>query len=262
VLGNIGAETESTTIRSTLNQLASAIRTYVAPDRRAETLATAGDALWELAGRAEPGSDAQFQFVKFFANLAGTEAHRRTLAGLRNGSIVLPGLSIDTDLDWELLEGLVLGGAAGQEEIDAALAEDNTANGQQAAARARATIPTAAGKQAAFASVVDSDRLPNAIVRATTVGYQHTNDPASLESLIDRYFDSLTGIWTSRGYHIAESLVVGLYPAPLASDRLRDATVAWLDSHPETPALRRLVIENLAGVERALAAQARDAADG
>ena len=41
---------------------------------------------------------------------------------------------------------------------------------------------------------------------------------------------------------------------------LVDATRAWLESHPETPALRRLVIENLAGVERALRVQARDAA--
>ena len=33
---------------------------------------------------------------------------------------------------------------------------------------------------------------------------------------------------------------------------------AWLDAHPGIPALRRLVIESLAGVERAVAAQERD----
>jgi len=37
-----------------------------------------------------------------------------------------------------------------------------------------------------------------------------------------------------------------------------DATKAWLDANPGIPALRRLVIENLAGVERALTAQERD----
>ena len=48
-------------------------------------------------------------------------------------------------------------------------------------------------------------------------------------------------------------------PAPLASQGLVDATRAWLDAHTDAaPALRRLVSENLAGVERALAAQARD----
>jgi aminopeptidase N len=92
------------------------------------------------------------------------------------------------------------------------------------------------------------------------MGFQHTNDPSSLAPVVARYFESLTTIWTSRSYHIAETLIVGLYPAPLASIELVDATTAWLDANPEIPALRRLVTENLAGVERALAVQARDLA--
>ncbi|MHB1171558.1 MAG: aminopeptidase N [Lacisediminihabitans sp.] len=259
VLGNIATETESTTIRTTLSQLALVAKQYLDPAKRAEALVQVGDELWRLAQEAQAGSDAQFQFVKFFAHLASTPGHGATLRSLRDGSIALPGLEIDTDLGWELLEGLVLNGAAGQTEIDAALARDNTANGQQAAARAAATIPSEAGKKAVFASVVDSDKLPNAIVRAATVGYQHTNDPAALASVVERYFASLNELWKSRSYHIAETLVVGLYPAPLASAELRDATQAWLDANPEIPALRRLMTENLAGVERALRVQAKDA---
>jgi aminopeptidase N len=166
---------------------------------------------------------------------------------------------IDTDLGWELLEGLVLNGAAGQSEIDAALAKDNTANGQQAAARASATIPTVAGKQAAFDSLVTSDDLPNSIVRNVTLGFQHTNDASVLEPFVPQYFSMLSDIWNNRSYKIAEYIVVGLYPASLASAELRDATQAWLDANPEVPALRRLVTENLAGVIRALKVQARDA---
>jgi len=266
VLGNIASETESTTIRTTLNQLVLTVKQYIAPARRAEALAQSGDALWRLATEAEGGSDAQFQFVKFFAHLASTEQHFDALAALRSGELALPGLAIDTDLGWELLEGLVLGGRASEADIDAALAEDNTSNGQQAAARARATFPTSAAKERAFASLVDPStgsgqavELSNAIVRATTVGYQHTNDPAPLATVMGRYFDSLSRIWETRSYHIAETLILGLYPAPLASAELRDATQAWLDAHSETPALRRLVVENLAGVERALRVQERDA---
>ena len=99
---------------------------------------------------------------------------------------------------------------------------------------------------------MDSDTLPNAIVRAATIGYQHTNDPSSLQPLVERYFASLADLWSSRSYHIAATLIVGLYPAPLASAELRDATRAWLDANPEPVALHRLVVENLAGVERAL----------
>jgi len=260
VLGNIATETESTTIRTTLSQLGTVARFYVDPATRAETIEAVGDGLWKLAQDAEAGSDAQFQFVKFFANLASTPAHAQALKALLDGDTTLEGLEIDTDLSWELLEGLVLVGAAGTAEIDAALAKDNTANGAQAAARVRATIPTVEGKQAAWASVVDSDELPNSIVRQTSVGFGHVNDPAPLESLVEKYFASLETVWKSRTHSIAETIVVGLYPTALASQGLVDATKAWLASAPDIPALRRLVVENLAGVERALQVQARDKA--
>ncbi|WP_423923401.1 aminopeptidase N [Frigoribacterium sp. 2-23] len=258
VLDNIASETESTTIRTTLTQLTQAARSYVAPARRASTVTAVGDALWALAQAAEAGSDAQFQFVKFFANIASTPAHTEALQGLLDGSVALDGLTIDTDLRWELLEGLVLVGAAGSPEIDAALADDNTANGAQAAARARATIPTTDGKLAAFASIVDETDKPNAIVRATTMGFQHTNDPSILEPVVTRYFDSLNTIWKTRSYHIADTLVSGLYPAGIASQQLVDTSNAWLAANLETPALRRIVTESVAGVERALRAQAAD----
>ena len=258
VLGNIASETESTTIRTTLGQLGLVAKQYVAPERRAETLTHIGDTLWTLATKAAPGSDAQFQFVKFFAAYASTTEHAATLTGLRDGSAPLEGLEIDTDLGWEILEGLVLTGVADQPEIGAALAADNTSNGQQAAARASASIPTAEGKRAAFNSLVDSDALPNSIVRNVTLGYLHVNDPSVLESLVGPYFAAHGDIWATRSYKIAEYIILGLYPSPLASEALVTATKVWLAANPDIPALRRLVTENLAGVERALAVQSKD----
>ncbi|TAL43406.1 MAG: aminopeptidase N [Salinibacterium sp.] len=257
VLGNIAAETESTTIRSTLSQLSLVAKQYVDPAGRAQTIELVGDELWQLSLGADSGSDAQFQFVKFFAHLASTPSHVATLNGLLDGSIGLKGLEIDTDLRWELLEGLALNGATTEAAVDAALANDNTANGQQAAARARATFPRL--KRQAFDSLIGDGTLPNAIVRNVTMGYLHVNDPSSLDVLVEPYFAAINDVWAHRSYKIAEYIVPGLYPAPLASASLADATRSWLDANAAAPAaLRRMVIENLAGVERALKAQARD----
>ncbi len=258
VLNNIGAETESTTMRTTLSQLTTAARYYVTPARRAEAIAQVGDSLWLLASEADAGSDAQFQFVKFFASIASTNEHVTTIRNLLDGSMTLDALEIDTDLHWELLEGLALNGAIGETEINEALANDNTSNGQQAAARARATLPSATAKKAAFDSLAESAALPNVIVRGVTVGFQHVNDPASLGGLVEPYFAALNDIWNNRSYKIAETFILGLYPAPLASRALADATQAWLAKNPDVPALRRLVSENLAGVLRAITAQAVD----
>jgi aminopeptidase N len=114
-------------------------------------------------------------------------------------------------------------------------------------------------KRTAWASVVDTDTAPNAIVQWTGIGFQRARDKEVLATFIPDYFGMLQRIWESRSYKIAEYLVMGLYPAPLANEELRQATVAWLDANPEPPALRRIVVENLAGVERALKAQERDA---
>ncbi|AYG05150.1 aminopeptidase N [Gryllotalpicola protaetiae] len=259
VLNNVGAETGSTTMRTALNQLVLSVGAYVAPAKQEAQGVAAADGVWNLAQQAEPGSDAQFQFVKVFAQLARTDAQLAIVAGLRDGSVTLPGLEVDTDLGWELLQSLVVGGKAGSDEIDAALAGDNTASGNQAAAHARAALPTPEGKAAAWASVVEQEGAPNLIVRATGAGFQRAHDTALLKPYIAKYFDSLRTIWDTRSYAIAAGLINGLYPFTLASQELADATREWVDANPEPAALRRLVVENLARVERALKVQAADA---
>ncbi|MFT4283809.1 MAG: aminopeptidase N [Protaetiibacter sp.] len=258
VLGNIGPETESTTMRLSLTQLVQTARLYVDPAAREATIREVGDRLWRLAQDAAPGSDAQFQFVKFFANIASTPEHADVLQRLRAGELALEGLAIDTDLDWELLEGLVLVGAAGELEIAAALEKDDTANGQQAAARARATVPTLEAKEAALVAGLTDASISNVVLRNMALGYTHTNDPSSLAPLLPLYFESIRRVWDERSFQLAQYIVHGFYPATLATTELVDATRAWLDANPEPAALRRMVVEELAGVERALAAQERD----
>jgi len=261
VLRNIETETESTTLRTTLAQLSTVARMYVAPARRQETIRRLADTVLTFAERATPGSDSQFQFLRTFASNASTSEHGEALRQIRSGERSLDGIVVDTDLDWDLLEGMVLAGVASHTDIDIALAADNTANGAQAAARLRATIPTLNGKRAVFELLRDDASLPNALVDHSTRGYLHVNDASVFMPLVDEYFAALETIWETRTYKIAEYFVQGLYPVVLASAELAETTNAWLAAHPDAPsALRRLVIEGLAGVERALTNQARDMA--
>ncbi|KQM83278.1 aminopeptidase N [Agromyces sp. Leaf222] len=259
VLGNIASETESTTLRIVLANAALAAGAYTAPDRQDDALRAVADGFWRLAQEATAGSDAQFQFTTNFAGIAEHGSHVDELAALFSGDLQLDGLEIDADLGWRLLIALVAAGRAGDAEIDARLADDNTATGQQSAAHARAAIQTVDGKERAWSSLVDVDTATNTIVRESAAGFVRTTDPALLESFVERYFAMLEPVWESRSYAIAEKLVDGLYPSPLANRGLADASRAWLDAHPDVPALRRLVIERLAGVDRALVAQERDA---
>jgi aminopeptidase N len=260
VLGNIATESESTTVRTTLAQLATTARMYVSPDRRENTIRRVADAMLELAENAEPGSDQQFQFLRTFASMADTAEHAAALRSIRSGERVISGIAIDTDLSWDLLEGMVLAGGAGESEIAEALAADNTSNGQQAAARLRATIPTAEAKRKILETMRDDTTIANSQCDHYVRGYTHVNDPSVFENLVSEYFDAVQTVWDSRTFKIAEYFAIGLYPAVMATESLGSKTRAWLDSNNDAPsALRRIVIEGLATVDRALAAQRRDA---
>ncbi|MBZ2196170.1 aminopeptidase N [Occultella gossypii] len=267
VTANIGAETDSTVVLVLLRQLATSVEYYTDPAAREHVAAGVADALWELAGAAEAGSDSQLQFVKAFAARATTDAQVDTLRGLLAGDVSLDGLAIDTDLRWSLLNGLTAGGGASEAEIAAELARDSTAAGQRAAAAARAAIPTARAKEAAWAAVVDGDELPNAVQAAVIEGFGRARDRALLAPFSGRYFDALEKVWAERTNEIAQNIVVGLYPAQLADIDTSTGvdvlarTDEFLDRLGErTPSLRRLVVESRDTVRRALAAQAVDRA--
>lgn len=262
VLQNIGTETESTTVRTTLAQLQLAANSYVDPATRDAARERVAEGLWALAQDAEAGSDSQLQFVTAYASAASTPAQWERVAQLRSGARELPGLEIDADLSWALLVSLAAGGVVSAAEIDEALAADNTAKGGEFAAQARAALPSVQAKRAAWQSLVDSADLPNTVVRSAAAGFVHPAGVPALREFVDAYFDMLLPVWESRTYQIAQYLIVGLYPAPLADAALRDATRGWLAEHRDAPAaLRRLVNENLAGVERALSVQERDRQD-
>jgi aminopeptidase N len=82
-----------------------------------------------------------------------------------------------------------------------------------------------------------------------------------LEPYADLYLANAERIWDERSYHIAAYLLNNLYPIQLANASLADKTRALIetDSIKAKPALRRILIENLAALERGLTAQAKDA---
>ncbi|MEE6296357.1 aminopeptidase N [Georgenia wangjunii] len=267
VLRNIAVESDSTVVMVLLRQLTLALSAYTAPEDRAALTERVTERLWGLAEAAEPGSDVQLQLLKSLAGKAESPALLDAIAGLLDGSAPLEGLAVDTDLRWELLTALAAAGRAGEAEIAAEAERDATATGQRAAARARAIIPTAEAKERVWASVVESEELPNALQGAVISGFADVHDRSLLVPFVDRYFAALERVWAERTNEMAQSIVTGMFPFRLAglADALgvdvlerADAWLAGATSAP--PALRRLVGEDRDAVRRALKAQDRDRA--
>ena len=260
VLGHIAAETESTTVTTLLRQLVTTGVLYVRESNREQTLSEIASGLMELTEAAKPGSDNQLQFAKFVPQFARTNQQLDWLEAVLSGSKKIAGLEVDQDLRWELLTGLVIGDRAGEAEIAKELERDNTANGQKFAAACRAAIPTEAAKQVAWHTLTETEDYSNTLVNSASLAFGRVNDLALLKPFADKYHEVALKIWNSRTYHIAAYLLTNLYPVQLASQELADRTKALIDKAEikEKPALRRILVENLAGLERGLKAQKAD----
>jgi aminopeptidase N len=259
-LRHIEFETESTTMLTVMRQLLTVANLYVSEQNRSTEQLALADGLWSLAQNAEAGSDAQLQFVKFFAQFARSDQQLANVSALLNGELKLVSLKIDTDLRWELVTSLAVGGKITSELIDQELAGDNTANGQKYHVAAIAALPDQGSKQAMFTKLVATDELSNALVNSASLAFGRVLDPRSLQPFVSKYFENVLKIWEDKTYHMAEYLLVNLYPLALANKELVSETQAFLSKTEiqSKPALRRTIIENLANVERALNAQQRD----
>lgn len=260
VLHGIGKETDIGVVQSLHRQAKLALEMYADPAWRETGLARwTGAALRELTAAA-PGGDHQLAWARAFALTARTPEQLDILAGLLDGGVSYEGLTVDTDLRWALLTRLAATGRAGEEAIDAELVRDPTSAGEEHAAAARAARPSAEAKAEVWASVVEHEKLPNAVQEAVIHGFAQADQRELLAPYTERYFAAVKQVWDSRSYEMAQQVVVGLYPSLQVSQATLDATDAWLATAEPAPALRRLVVESRSGVERALKARAADAA--
>lgn len=260
VLEHIAPETESTTILTLLRQLVTVGNLYVHPNQRARILEQIGGGLIALTEKAKPGSDSQLQFAKFACQFARSEEQLNWIQSVYDQGLVIEGLEIDADMRWELLTALVIGGRKLGHDIDQELERDNTANGQKFAAAARAALPTPEAKAAAWHTLVETEDYSNTLTNSASLAFTRVHDLELLKPYLNLYLSNLTKIWETRSYHMAEYLLVNLFPLNLASEELAKATreLSNLPEIVEKPALRRILIENLANLERALKAQKVD----
>jgi aminopeptidase N len=262
----VGAETEIGVVQRLLMQTQTALASYADPQWADQDgwPAFAGRLL-ELAREAEPGSDHQLAFVNSLTSARLSPWHTEVLRELLDGDparVGLPGLVVDTDLRWRIVQALAAAGeidADGIETpfIDAELERDPTAAGRRQAAAAATARPQAAVKENAWAAAMTDDTLPNVTTRAIVGGFAPVGQSDLLTPYVERYFAEIPTVWERRSSEVAQTVVVGLYPHWEISDGAVAVADKFLaEDHP--PALRRLVIEGKAGIERSLRARAFD----
>ncbi|GGT56048.1 aminopeptidase N [Streptomyces purpureus] len=260
VLDFAGRESEIGVLQMLHAWTRSAHTYFSAPEWRAEGARLLAEGALKELRLAAPGSERQLTWARFFAGAATTDSDFQLLEGLLDGSGKVDGLDVDQELRWAFLLPLAAHGRADEARIAAELARDDTASGKRHEVRCLAARPSEAVKAQAWAAVVESDALSNALVEATIAGFTQPSQRALIAPYAPKYFEAIERIWQERSIQIGLDVVRGLFPMLQDDEGTLIATDTWLESHASAPpALRRLVLEARDDLARALRGQACDA---
>ncbi len=288
VMSGLHAESEVGVAQRLVLQAQTALGSYAQPDWAAENGWPAfGDALLDLARESAPGSDHQLAFVNALCTSVLSPNHVAVLSTLLDAdersreehdadersreehdnqpaAVNMAGLVIDTDLRWRIVTALAASGNLDADGVDAPFIDaeannDRTAAGRRHAAAAAAARPQAPVKETAWEQVVDDDTLANITARSIIGGFVRPGQGELLATFRDRYFGAIRGVWERRSSEVAQTVVIGLYPSWDVSQGALEAADDFLADPELPPALRRLVLEGRAGVERSLQARQFDA---
>jgi aminopeptidase N len=260
VAAGAARETDVGVMQSLSRQALRALEVYADPEWAPHGYAQLGESAMAALRAAAPGSDHQLAWTHALLGAARTEEQIGFVHGLLNGSTKLDGLAVDDELRWAIVQCLSALGAIDEAGIERELARDPSAAGQRYAARARALQPTAAAKAEAWRLVVEEDTLPNAMQAAVVGGFAHPTQGELVAPYVERYFAAIRGVWERRTSELAQTVVVGLFPTwtSTISKETLAAADAFLAGEDVPTALRRLVSEGRADVQRALVARAAD----
>ncbi|MFD8949495.1 aminopeptidase N [Streptomyces xanthophaeus] len=224
---------------------------YTAPDQRGAALATLTAIARDLLRRTEDGSDPGLRLTAVRVLIdSATQPH--TLTTWLADDTVPGGPELDPELRWRTLARLCVLGAAGEPEIDAALAADPSATGQEGAARCRAALPTPEAKAAAWQQLFHDDGLSNYLFTAVAQGFWQPEQSELVRDYVPRYYPEAVALSARRGPAIGAAAGRWAFPAYAVDEANLQAGRACLADPDIQPSLRRKLDDQLADLSRAL----------
>ncbi|MGP3988025.1 aminopeptidase N [Streptomyces sp. 3N207] len=228
---------------------------------RTEALGLLGEVCRELleggggGGVAAGGSGVRLTAARYFIDCAtGPED---LLAWRAAERVPGGGPALDVELRWRLLLRLSVLGAVGAADIDEVRAGDPSARGEEAAARCRAALPSAAAKEAAWEAMFGpADALSNYLFTATAQGFWQPEQWELLGGYVERYFADVVPLAARRGPALAEAAGRYAFPEAFVDEETLTRGEECLTSGAPVPELRRRLEDQLDDLRRALGVRA------
>lgn len=250
----LAREDQSTTFRYAVSYLLYTMNMFVADEHRASVKKHVAHELWNLTQSVEPASDAQFQLLTAYLSSGelGDDEFIGRVQSILDDSVKLEGLEVDNNMKWKLIRALATVNAIDEQTIEKYLAERDTTENREFALGARAALAKPEAKDWAWNESLHNESLTNMQLEEVALGISSARQELA-DVFINKYFETADWIWEHRSFHMAEALLMGLYPRYANPQNLSDKGHAWLESHADADrALRRIVIEELESTDRVL----------
>lgn len=255
------SETDLTAVTALIRQATTAAISYSNAEDRQEVRDRLVAILATGLRDAMPGSDHQVAYANGLATAATTDA-ADLLKGWLSGEEVPEGLSIDQGMRWRLVTALARVGRIGEDEIAAELQRDNTISGSEQAAGARAAMPTAQAKQAAWQRATTDDSVPNETYRQLVMQFIQPDQTEVLSPYVDPYLelckaiDSHEGQWAKAGHAQVQNALMWLFPSTEVIDAAwLNKLEGWVSDNDLGSTVRRVLAERADNARRILRCQ-------
>ncbi|MEU1073809.1 MULTISPECIES: aminopeptidase N [unclassified Streptomyces] len=225
---------------------------YLADSARPAALTLLGDLTRDLLRRTEDGDNPGLRLiaVRHFIDCA---AQPHTIQEWLADGSVPGGPELDPELRWRVLTRLAVLGAVSEAEIDAELARDHSATGEEGAARCRAALPDPSAKTAAWAAMFEGDTLSNYLFTATAQGFWQPEQADLVREYVAAFYVDAVPLAARRGPAIAEAAGRYAFPQFAVDEEAVALGEACLSRDDLLPALRRKLTDQVDDLRRALA---------
>ncbi|MFG2331269.1 aminopeptidase N [Streptomyces sp. NPDC048604] len=224
---------------------------FVPAEDRPAALATINAIARDLLRRTEDG-DAPGLRLTAVRTLIDSATTPDKIASWLDEGTVFGGPELDPELRWRILARLAVLGATDETAIEAEVARDPSASGQEGAARCRASLPTPEAKAAAWSAMFASDDLSNYLFTATAHGFWQPEQSDLTRPYVTRFYEDAPALATRRGPAIAEAAGRYAFPAHAIDEDSLTTGRTRLTQPDLTPALHRKLIDQLDDLARSL----------
>ncbi|MFE4059242.1 aminopeptidase N [Streptomyces sp. NPDC059096] len=224
---------------------------YLTPAQRPTALATLTALCRDLIRRTEDGNHPGLRLtaVRHFIDAA---TQPDPLQDWLDSGSVPGGPELDPELRWRILTRLAVLGAVDTATIDAELARDPSATGQEGAAHCHAALPDPQAKARAWSRLFDTDDLSNYLFTATAKGFWQPEQTDLVREYVPRFYPQAIALADRRGPAIADAAGRYAFPAYAVDEESLRLGLSHLDGTEMIPSLRRKLVDQLDDLGRAL----------